>query len=141
MKKKVTIEHIGYYSETIIDLFNGLNAAFEMRVSRGYTLAYEPKFESVRGFKKHPVYIYSHGAYRVSSSPFACPWDSWQAGYIKCSKKHLSLYLGMIEAYINNDYYMIACEDEPFGDYPGGTLAEMLAYCEAHGLEVDDINT
>lgn len=140
MKKKVTIQHIGYTSENIIDIFDGASAAFEVRVSRGFTLAYEPKHESVRGFKKHPVFIYSHGACRVSSSPFACPWDSWQAGYIKCSKKHLSLYLGMIEAYLNNDCYMIACEDEPYGDFPSGTLEEMITYCRENNLVVDSVN-
>lgn len=141
MKKKVTIEHIGYYSENIPDLFDGVNAAFEIRVSPGYTLSYEPKNETLRGFKKYPVYIYSHGAYAVDYNPFSSRFDSWKAGYIRCAKKHTSLYLSMIIAYINNDNYMITCEADPFGDYPSGTLAEMLAYCESNGLEVDDINT
>jgi hypothetical protein len=40
-----------------------------------------------------PVYMYEHGGCTISTSPFSCPWDSGQIGWIWCSfenaKEHL----------------------------------------------------
>ena len=31
-----------------------------------------------------PVYAYVHGAATISTSPFSCPWDSGQCGFVYC---------------------------------------------------------
>jgi hypothetical protein len=36
-----------------------------------------------------PVYMLSHSGVAVSTSPFGCPWDSWQAGYISIYRDDL----------------------------------------------------
>ncbi len=36
-----------------------------------------------------PVYMMSHSGVAVSTSPFGCPWDSWQAGYISIYRDDL----------------------------------------------------
>jgi len=34
-----------------------------------------------------PIYMYSHGGETISTSPFSCPWDSGQIGFIFISKE------------------------------------------------------
>ena len=36
-----------------------------------------------------PLYLYDHGGVTISTSPFSCPWDSGQIGFIYVSKKKL----------------------------------------------------
>lgn len=40
-----------------------------------------------RGAVVLPLYIYEHSGITMSTSGFACPWDSGQVGYIYCTKK------------------------------------------------------
>ena len=34
-----------------------------------------------------PLYLYDHSGITISTSPFSCPWDSGQVGFIVCSLK------------------------------------------------------
>jgi len=34
-----------------------------------------------------PLYLYDHSGITMSVSPFSCPWDSGQVGYIYCTKE------------------------------------------------------
>lgn len=36
-----------------------------------------------------PLYLYDHGGITISTSPFSCPWDSGQIGFIYISKKKM----------------------------------------------------
>ena len=36
-----------------------------------------------------PVYGYSHGGVTISTTPFGCRWDSWQAGYVYLTQADL----------------------------------------------------
>jgi hypothetical protein len=36
-----------------------------------------------------PVYAYVHGSVTISTTPFSCPWDSFQAGFIFIPKDNL----------------------------------------------------
>jgi hypothetical protein len=33
-----------------------------------------------------PLYLYDHSGITISTSPFSCPWDSGQVGWIYCTK-------------------------------------------------------
>ena len=35
---------------------------------------------------KLPLYLYDHSGITMSTSPFSCPWDSGQVGFIYCEK-------------------------------------------------------
>lgn len=34
-----------------------------------------------------PMYMYEHGSCSIKTTPFSCPWDSGQLGYIFCTKE------------------------------------------------------
>ena len=36
-----------------------------------------------------PLYLYDHGGITISTTPFSCPWDSGQVGFIVLSKKRI----------------------------------------------------
>ncbi len=42
-----------------------------------------------------PVYGYDHGGLAVSTSPFSCPWDSGQLGFIAAPKPRIREMLGV----------------------------------------------
>lgn len=35
-----------------------------------------------------PVYMYDHSGITIRTTPFSCPWDSGQVGYIYCTKRN-----------------------------------------------------
>lgn len=90
-----------------------------------------------------PVYLYDHGGVALSTSPFTCPWDSGQVGYIFVQKNAL-LNEGVDEAtavrcmeaeietygqYINGEVYGYVIEDED-GDNVGSCWGFYgLDYC------------
>lgn len=80
-----------------------------------------------------PVYLYDHSGLRVSVTPFHCPWDSGQIGFIyvthedirreygKVGKKEIETVLKVLESEVKeyNDFlsgncygFMISKEDE-----------------------------
>jgi hypothetical protein len=42
-----------------------------------------------------PVYMYDHSGVSLSTSPFSCPWDSGQVGYIYVSKDNIRKEYGV----------------------------------------------
>lgn len=44
-----------------------------------------------------PLYLYDHGDITISTSPFSCPWDSGQVGWIYCSKERFRKETGFNE--------------------------------------------
>ena len=40
-----------------------------------------------------PLYIYDHSGITMSTSPFSCPWDSGQVGFIYCTKEQIRNWL------------------------------------------------
>ena len=42
-----------------------------------------------------PLYLYDHSGITISTSPFSCPWDSGQVGFIVCSLKKAKEEWGM----------------------------------------------
>lgn len=37
-----------------------------------------------------PVYMYAHSGYALSTTPFSCPWDSGQVGWIFMTLEHIA---------------------------------------------------
>jgi len=42
-----------------------------------------------------PLYIYDHGGVTISTTPFSCPWDSGQVGFIYISKEKIRKEFGI----------------------------------------------
>jgi hypothetical protein len=42
-----------------------------------------------------PVYAYSHGGITISTTPFSCPWDSGQLGFIYTTYEHIRFCYGV----------------------------------------------
>lgn len=65
--------------------------------------------------KKSPLYGYAHGRVALSDSPFACPWDSGQVGFVYVSDKVKPARLGerlkYLTALINGDMHMVSVEE------------------------------
>ena len=45
----------------------------------------ENTFKGAGGAVIRPLYLYDHSGLTISMSPFSCPWDSGQIGWIVCS--------------------------------------------------------
>ena len=41
-----------------------------------------------------PLYLYDHGGITISTTPFSCPWDSGQVGFILASKEKVRACYG-----------------------------------------------
>lgn len=46
------------------------------------------------GYVLLPVYMYDHGGITISTSPFYCPWDSGQVGFIYTDIKRINNLVG-----------------------------------------------
>lgn len=64
------------------------------------------------------LYLYDHGDITISTSPFSCPWDSGQVGYIIAKKSDL------IKAGVPEDkwYKMLDDEVEEYDQYLTGDV-------------------
>ncbi|CCC86343.1 hypothetical protein PPM_p0193 (plasmid) [Paenibacillus polymyxa M1] len=79
-----------------------------------------------------PVYLYDHGSLTISTTPFQCPWDSGQIGWIYVSNKkireeynvkrvskklrfqvlsHLQLEVEIYDHYLRGDVYSFILKD------------------------------
>ena len=66
---------------------------------RRYNLGDEHNYDSPEEFKQCvnekdiavilPLYIYDHSGITISTSPFSCPWDSGQVGWIYVTKEEV----------------------------------------------------
>ena len=50
----------------------------------------------VKGFTMLPLYLYDHSGITMSISPFSCPWDSGQVGWIYCTPDAISKNFGSL---------------------------------------------
>jgi hypothetical protein len=41
-----------------------------------------------------PIYLYDHSGQTIATTPFSCPWDSGQIGFIYCTKEDIRKYRG-----------------------------------------------
>ena len=74
-----------------------------------------------------PVYIYSHSGTAISTTPFACKWDSCQAGWIvACTSDILSEYeaTSIDDALRKTVAAALKAEVEVYGDYLNGDVFE-----------------
>lgn len=52
--------------------------------------------DRVKGFVLLPLYLYDHGGITMSISPFSCPWDSGQVGWIYCTSDAIRKNFGCL---------------------------------------------
>ena len=53
--------------------------------------------ENYRHNKKNirlPIYMYSHSGQTIKTTPFNCPWDSGQIGFIYCTREKVREQMG-----------------------------------------------
>ena len=102
----------------------------------------------VKGFTMLPLYLYDHSGITMSTSPFSCPWDSGQVGWIYCtpdaisknfgslSKENIEKAISILEAEVKC-YDRFLCGDcYGFRLYEGG---EELDSCWGFLGDLDDI--
>ncbi len=98
-----------------------------------------------------PVYMYDHGGVSLARSPFSCPWDSGQVGFVGASadairgvygvkrltrnvmEKARRYIEGAVESYskyVNGEYVCVSIQD------PGGEEGELLGGFEDCELAV-----
>ena len=78
-----------------------------------------------------PVYLYDHSGLCLSTSPFSCPWDSGQVGFVAIRKKDWSIKDGNWVDYLNSiikvqDYYI---NGNVFGFIKETEDGEWIDYC------------
>lgn len=72
---------------------------------RRYTLGHEHDFRNGDALFDHlkeqgpsiklPLYLFDHGGISIATTPFSCPWDSGQVGWIYCTKQQARDWLGV----------------------------------------------
>lgn len=70
-----------------------------------------------------PVYMYEHGNILLSTSPFSCPWDSGQLGFIYASKEKIRKEFSVkkISKELKNKVFEIfECELKTYSQYLNG---------------------
>ena len=95
-----------------------------------------------------PLYLYDHSGITISTSPFSCPWDSGQIGYIIISKeKMLKEYGGKIVTKKLKERvteYLIS-EVETYNQYLRGDVygyrISKVATCEQGHEHIEKLNT
>ena len=93
------------------------------------------------GLEKFPLYCYSHSGVRLSLSPFSCPWDSGQIGFVLVRKDEdnpRALAEGLVEEwnqYLSGDVwgYRIVDEDGNEADSCWGHYGR--EWCESQAAE------
>jgi hypothetical protein len=95
-----------------------------------------------------PLYLYDHGGITISTSPFSCPWDSGQIGFIFISKKKMLKEYGgkivtkklkeLVEKYLEGE---VETYDKYLrGDVYGFTVSKVTTCDEGHEHE-EEINS
>lgn len=90
----------------------------------------------IKGFILLPLYLYDHSGITISTSPFNCPWDSGQVGWIYCTPKRLQEEFGDItETNMKQANRLIEEEIKAYDAYLRG---ECYGYCLYLGMrEID----
>ena len=76
-------------------------------------------------FIGHKLYLYDHSGITISTSPFSCPWDSGQVGYIYVSKEKVRKEYGIkriTEEWKNKILSYLDGEVETFDQYLRGDV-------------------
>lgn len=90
-----------------------------------------------------PVYMYDHGGIALSTSPFRCPWDSGQVGYIYVTYSRYAEITGMSIEAIKKDmtnvikrcrYYM-SSELEAYQQYINGEVYAYVTSKDGHMVD------
>jgi len=79
-----------------------------------------------------PLYMYDHSGITISLSPFSCPWDSGQVGFVQVPKKK------MIEEF-GKKVFTPALKKRAL-EIAEAEVSEMDSYCrgEVYGFNIDD---
>ena len=83
-----------------------------------------------------PVFAYVHGAATISTSPFSCPWDSGQSGFVYCTREKALAEWGNTPDYEANAIRVLSGEVETFDEYLQGDVYG-YTITDAHGDIVD----
>ena len=105
----------------------------------------EDFFEDLPSIEKDylylPVYMYEHGDISLSITPFSCPWDSGQVGYIYASKESIKKEFEVEEItddIIEKVYNIFEIEIKTYSQYINNEIYEILTY-ELDKGQVEDI--
>jgi hypothetical protein len=95
-----------------------------------------------------PIYLYSHSGDTIATTPFSCPWDSGQIGFIYCTKADIRenwVIKRVTEHYIARAEEVLEGEVKDYDHYVSGDqyrwwiLDENDEYVEsAHGYDTDE---
>jgi hypothetical protein len=72
-----------------------------------------------------PLYLYDHTGITISTSPFSCPWDSGQVGFIFVSKDKVKKHFGykhLTKKRINNIIKILKDEVKVYDQYLTGDI-------------------
>ena len=88
-----------------------------------------------------PLYLYDHSGLAISVSPFHCPWDSGQVGYVyttkqRCDELGINFNINDVETSLENEVklYNTYLQGEVFG-------FEIVEYDEEYHNEYDIIDS
>jgi len=156
-------DHPVKYEDLTIDIYEGYNRLdlSGVRMTGGYD-SIEHEFMHRAGIKSlagsimsgfrrtevyRPVYLYIHGGYALSTSPFSCPWDSNQLGYVHIPKSrirdfegvekiqpdvrekwkaHLDTYVRKLNDYLNNRVFEVRVYEGDVLLHTGGQFYESV---------------
>lgn len=99
-----------------------------------YSLGDKHQFESPSEFRKSvnkkdiivlPIYLYDHSGLAFSTTPFSCPWDSGQVGYIYAEKRKAREWFGvkrLSKKIVERVKQVMKSELEVYEDYVEGRI-------------------
>lgn len=106
-----------------------------------------------RKFIVMPLYMYDHSGITISTSPFSCPWDSGQVGWVFVSKEKARVEYGVkrISQKLREKVVgVILAEVETYDQYLRGEVygyelydvdsARLNDYLKSEGLDREDLN-
>lgn len=89
-----------------------------------------------------PIYMYDHSGIAISTSPFSCPWDSGQIGFVYATPKMIKEWYGVksingaIKARVKKD---LESQVVTYDQYLGGDIYGLLLKDEdGNDLENED---
>ena len=88
-----------------------------------------------------PLYLYDHSGLAIGTTPFHCPWDSGQVGYVYATKERCD-YLG-VDFNIDNVEKNLDNEVKLYNTYLSGDVYgfEIVEYDEEYGDEYDTVDS
>jgi hypothetical protein len=112
---------------------HGLNDSWGSK--RGFSRDIEPPealaWAKENGFIVYPVFKYEHGNVLYKTSPFSCPWDSGQSGYLFLSRKEWKRKSKRSDSYA-------AAILESYSDWCNGSIFGYIIE-DSNGDELDSV--